>query len=161
MPLPAIIAGIDSENQIRIEAEIRGLYKNISYGCILDTGFSGGLLLPLITAVDVGLEKVGGGTVVLADGTIKTVPIFLCRVKIGGRINDVSTLVMGNDVLIGMELLSKYQVCVDGGKGSVVVQEDGNVVAPFAEANSFLGSNVNYSQFDRLSSELRKLTGGY
>jgi len=160
VPLPNIISGIDSENQIRIETEIRGLYKNINYGAILDTGFSGGLLLPLITAVDVGLEKVGGGNVVLADGSSKNVPIFLCKVKIGGIINDVSTLVMGNDVLIGMELLSNYQICVDGGKGVVNVMED-KVGVPFAETNRGPVSDQTGSRFDRLSNELRKLTGGY
>jgi len=142
--VPEIIAGIDSENQVRIEVEIRGLYKNVTYGAILDTGFSGGLLLPLITAVDVGLEKAGGGSVILADGTIKTLPIFLCRVKLGGKINDVSTIVMGNDVLIGMELITNYHVCVSGGKGIVSVLEE-----------------ANYVHFDKLSSMLHKLTGGY
>lgn len=141
MALPAIIAGIDSENQVRIEVEIRGLYKTIPYGAILDTGFSGGLLLPLVTAVDVGLEKVGGGNVVLADGTIKTLPIFLCKVKLGNKINDVSTIVMGNDVLIGMELISGYQVCVSSSKGGVTVEQE-----------------ADYSRYDKLSTLIRTLT---
>lgn len=145
--LPHIIAGIDSENQIRIEIEIQGLYKKVPYGAILDTGFSGGLLLPLITAVDVGLEKVGGGNVVLADGSIKTLPIFLCKVKLGGKINDVSTIVMGNDVLIGMELISNsYQVCVASGKGLVTVEEEGTAKAAYAE-------------YDRLANTIKRLTG--
>ena len=147
MALSHIIAGIDSENQVRIEVEIQGLYKKIPYGAILDTGFSGGLLLPLITAVDLGLEKVGGGNVVLADGTIKTLPIFLCKVKLGDKVNDVSTIVMGNDVLIGMELIGGYQVCVASGKGQVTVEED---AAPLPKAA--------YVQYDRLSSILRTLT---
>uniref|UniRef100_A0A6M3II58 Aspartyl protease n=1 Tax=viral metagenome TaxID=1070528 RepID=A0A6M3II58_9ZZZZ len=144
---PSVIAGIDSENQVRIEIEIRGLYKNVSYGAILDTGFSGGLLLPLITAVDVGLERAGGGSVVLADGTIKTLPIFLCRVKLGGRINDVSTIVMGNEVLIGMELINNYHLCVSGGKGVVTVDEEEDMAA-------------NYINFDNLTGMIRNLTGG-
>jgi predicted aspartyl protease len=150
-PLPHIIAGIDSENQVRIEVEIQGLYKKIPYGAILDTGFSGGLLLPLITAVDLGLEKVGGGNVVLADGSIKTLPIFLCKVKMGDKTSDVSTIVMGNDVLIGMELLAGYQVCVASGKGQVTVEEEGVAKAAYAQ----------YAQYDRLSGIIRGLTGGY
>lgn len=142
MALPSIIAGIDSQNQIRIEVEIQGLYKKIPYGAILDTGFSGGLLLPLVAAVDLGLEKVGGGNVVLADGTIKTLPIFLCKVKLGDKINDVSTIVMGNDVLIGMELIGPYQICIASGKGNVTVDEQ-----------------VKYTQFDSLVGMIRQLTG--
>ncbi len=144
MALPSIIAGIDSQNQVRIEVEIQGLYKKIPYGAILDTGFSGGLLIPIVTAVDVGLEKVGGGNVVLADGTVKTLPIFLCKVKLGDKISDVSTIVMGNDVLIGMELIAGYQVCVASGKGIVTVEEEG----------------VKFAQFDRLINMIKGLTGG-
>jgi len=146
MALPAIIAGIDNQNQVRIEIEIQGLYKKVPYGAILDTGFSGGLLLPLITAVEVGLEKTGGGNVILADGTIKTLPIFLCKVKMGDKISDVSTIVMGNDVLIGMELLAGYQVCVASGKGQVTVEEEGIPKA-------------SYAQYDRLAGTLKRLTG--
>jgi len=137
---------LDQDNQIRFEIEIRGLYKNVRYGAILDTGFSGGLLLPLITAVDVGLEKTGGGTVALADGSISTLPIFLCRVKAGERINDVSTIVMGNEVLIGMELINKIDICVNAGKGIVTVDESDD-------------GTSNYANFDNLTGMFQKLTG--
>lgn len=152
MPEPHIIAGIDSENQIRIEVEVQGLYKKISYGAILDTGFSGGLLLPLVTAVDIGLEKVGGGNVVLADGSIKTLPIFLCKVKLGDIINDVSTIVMGNDVLIGMELIQKYRICVNSGSSQVEVTEQTKSVS-FSDP-----STVDFVRFDSFKDIIRSLT---
>lgn len=161
MAIPNIIAGIDSENQVRIEIEIQGLYKKVPYGAILDTGFSGGLLLPLITAVELGLEKVGGGNVVLADGSVKTLPIFLCKVKMGGKINDVSTIVMGNDVLIGMELITGYQICVAAGKGTVTVDEEPTPSkTPLPQTGAYSQVEIEIDGLSQLSSQIRKLTGG-
>ena len=78
----AIIAGLDNQNQIRAEVEIQGLYKTVPYGAIVDTGFTGGLVLPVFVAVDIGLEKVGASTITLADGSIMTLPTFLCKMKL-------------------------------------------------------------------------------
>ena len=90
----------------------------------------------------------------LADGSIKTLPIFLCKVKLGDKLNDVSTVVMGNDVLVGMELISGYNVCINAVKGVVNV-----------ERASIYSNNVNsYSSpmymYSRLTHSLRCLTNG-
>lgn len=131
----SIIAGIDSKNNIRIEIKIKGLYKTISYGAVLDTGYSGGVVLPLVTAVDIGLEKVGAMNVTLADGTIKTLPTFLADVVLGGHSQDATVLVMGTDVLIGMELIEKYQVCIAPYSGTVDITPAGDMkrIETFAE----------------------------
>jgi len=118
-----IIAGIDGQNNVRIELEIQGLYKSTPYGGIVDTGFSGGLVLPLVTAVDIGLTKVGASTVTLADGSVHVVPTFLSKVKIGNKTQDATTLIMGSEVLVGMELLTNYRLCISPMTGEVVIEE--------------------------------------
>ncbi len=137
-----VIAGIDSENQVRLEIEIQGLYKSIPYGAIVDTGYSGGIVLPLVTAVDVGLEKVGSCSVALADGSIHVLPTFLCIITLKGIETEVSTLVMGSDVLLGMELLDKYTLCISPAAGEVTINT--------------LDENKSYNH---LISSLRKLVG--
>ena len=137
-----VLAGIDAENQVRLEVEIKGLYKSIPYGAIVDTGYSGGIVLPLVTAVDIGLEKVGSCSVSLADGTIHVLPTFLCIVELGGIKNEVSTLIMGSDVLLGMELLDKYTLCISPSAGKVTINTQ--------------ESNFAYNH---LISSLRKLVG--
>lgn len=141
MPLD-IVAGIDNENQVRIEVTIKGLYKSNTYGAIVDTGFSGGLVLPLIIAVDLGLEKVGATTITLADGSIDVLPAFVCQVAIEDVNHDVSTLIIGNEVLVGMELLQNYRLCIAPALGEVTLSTD--------------KQNVEYIN---LISNLRKLTG--
>ncbi|MBU0846790.1 hypothetical protein KKH23_06325 [Patescibacteria group bacterium] len=118
-----IIAGIDSQNNVRVEVEIQGLYKSTPYGAVIDTGFSGGLVLPLVTAVDIGLTKVGASTVTLADGSVQILPTFLSKVKIGGLTQDATTIIMGSEVLVGMELLTNYRFCMSPLTGEVVIDE--------------------------------------
>jgi len=143
MPLD-VVAGIDKENQVRIEITINGLYKSNSYGAVVDTGYSGGLVLPLIMAVDLGLEKVGSSAVTLADGSVQVLPAFLCKVSVGETIHDISTLVLGNEVLVGMELLQNYRLCIAPSMGVVTLSQD--------------KQGVEYTQ---LINSLRKLTGRY
>lgn len=118
-----IAAGIDSQNNVRLELELQGLYKSTPYGGIVDTGFSGGIVIPLVTAVDIGLEKVGASTVTLADGSVHVLPTFISQVKIGSKVHDASTLIMGNEVLIGMELLHDYRFCMSPVTGEVIIEE--------------------------------------
>ena len=118
-----IISGLDNENQVRIEVDVIGLYKKVPYGAIIDTGFTGGMVLPIFVAVDVGLEKVGGSTITLADGSVMTVPTFLCKLRIGTKTFDIDTIVMGSDILLGIEALKNHRICISTGTGNVVVEE--------------------------------------
>jgi len=137
-----IVAGLDNQNQIRAEVEIQGLYKTVPYGAIVDTGFTGGLVLPVFIAVDIGLEKVGASTITLADGSIMTLPTFLCKIKIGTKTFDVATIIMGSDILIGIEALKNHRICISAGTGNVVVEEAAST-----------------EDYKRLTESLHKLTG--
>lgn len=144
-----IIAGIDNENQIRVETTIKGLYKSTTYGAIIDTGFSGSIVLPLVTAVDLGLEKIGAGNVTLADGSMKTLPMFLCKVTIAGITQDADTLVMGNDVLIGMNIIDAFNININGPKQQVKIE------APV----TIDSITIPVSQTPNILKTLKKLTG--
>lgn len=139
----AIIAGLDEQNQVRAEVEVQGLYKSVPYGAIIDTGFTGGLVLPIFVAVDIGLEKVGASTITLADGSVMTLPTFLCQLKLGTKTFDVATIVMGSDILIGIEALKNHRVCISTGTGNVVVEEAATT-----------------EDYKRLTENLHKLTDG-
>jgi len=123
----AIVSGVDSENNVRMEVELQGLYKTVPYGAVIDTGFTGGLVLPVFIAVDIGLEKVGASTIILADGSMMTLPTFLCKIKIGSRLSDVVTIIMGSEILIGMEALKNHRICISPGTGNVVVEDAASI----------------------------------
>jgi len=140
--LIGIISGLDDENQVRVEVEVIGLYKTVPYGAIIDTGFTGGLVLPVFIAVDIGLERVGGSTVTLADGSIMALPTFLCKLKLGSKTFDVVTLIMGNEILLGIEALKEHRVCISSGTGNVVVEDAAST-----------------EDYNRLNASLQRLVG--
>lgn len=156
MRIREIISGIDNDNQIRVEIELQGLYKTVVYGAIVDTGFSGSLVLPLVVAVDVGLSKGGATNVTLADGSIRTMPLFLSKVKIGDVTQDADTLIMGNDVLIGMGILDDYTLTVTPASGQVTLSEhkQPDLSNPFAK-EQLPENNVS---FLTMRDVLRRLT---
>lgn len=136
-----IISGLDNENQVRVEVDVIGKYKTVPYGAVLDTGFTGGLVLPIFVAVDIGLDKVGASTVTLADGSIMTVPTFLAQIKLGSKTIDVATIIMGSDILLGVEAIKNHRICISTGTGQVVVEDA-----------------VSTERYNQLTESLHKLT---
>lgn len=158
--LDEIIAGIDGENQVRIEVEIQGLYKKTPYGAIVDTGFSGSLVVPLVTAVDIGLEKLGASTVTLADGTVKVLPTFLCKLRIGNVVQDADVLVMGNEVLIGMGILDQFKLCLTPATGKVTIEKAVMPATQPAAPGQGTGTrSISSTGYSQLVETLRRLTG--
>lgn len=116
-----IDSSIDEYNSIRVQVEVVGSYKTIGYGAILDSGFSGDLVLPESTAVDIGLKAGGYAEVELADGSTSVINLYLCNVRIGETDQEAATLIMGNEVLIGMGLMTPYDVCFRESTGEVIM----------------------------------------
>ena len=120
--LPKIIAAIDEHNSVRIETEIIGEYKTIGYGSVFDSGFSGDVVLPQSMAVDIGLKGGGVAEIELADGSVMIVKLYLCKVKIGDIIQEAATIIMGEEVLIGMGLMTPFDVCLRAGTSEAVIE---------------------------------------
>lgn len=120
--LPKIIAGIDDHNSVRIESEIIGEYKTAGYGAIFDSGFSGDVVLPQSMSVDIGLKSGGVAEIELADGSTMIVKLYLCKVKIGDIIQEAATIIMGEEVLIGMGLMKPFDVCFRAGTSEVIIE---------------------------------------
>lgn len=120
--LPKIIAAIDDHNSVRIETEIIGSYKTVGYGAIFDSGFSGDVVLPQSMSVDIGLATGGVAEIELADGTTMIVKLYLCKVKIGDIVQEAATIIMGEEVLIGMGLMQPFDVCLRAGTSEAVIE---------------------------------------
>jgi len=69
----------------------------------VDTGFSGGIAIPLNLINEMGLELVDFDTFRLATGEIVELPIFLGKVII--KKSEIETWFIPGDSLLGMEFL--------------------------------------------------------
>lgn len=96
--------------------------RTISIKALLDTGFDGEVILPA--------EIVTNGELPnwyveckLADDSVVEVPAFFCSVKLGNkRLNDIVLLIMGDEPIIGRELIKHSKITLYYGK-KIILEE--------------------------------------
>lgn len=90
---------------------------------IIDTGFTGFLTLPPVFVTELGLTRLSRGRAILANGSEELFDIYGATVLWDGRPRYVETDAVDTTPLVGMALLSGYDLymqVVDGGR--VVIQ---------------------------------------
>ena len=112
-----IEGGTDENNSMRVEVDITGKCESYHVAALIDSGFTGSLAVPLAIIARIGANKIAVGSVIIADGSAHLVPVFEGKVRIGLMEYDVPVLVLGNEVLIGMELLSKFKIHAQPSQG--------------------------------------------
>jgi len=92
---------------------------DISGSAYPDTGFEGGLIIP----VGVGRELVASGVTVpwrLADGSIRTAQTWNGVLELEEHSFRVQAIAMGNRYLIGREILDQLEICFQFGRRVVL-----------------------------------------
>ena len=91
---------------------------------ILDTGFSGDLLLPSETIKEAALDPLDQITAALADGSLTTMNTWLGTIQWHGQPRNVVVLESDGHPLIGMNLLRGNRVIMDViENGAVIIEE--------------------------------------
>jgi predicted aspartyl protease len=111
--LKLCIGGILSDSQ-----EIEG---------IIDTGFTGFLSMPMLTAFPLGLTLSGSTSVTLADGSSQVKLTALGKAIIGGE-ERIGTIILEwgqTDILIGMAFLRTFnRILYVDARGSISLHEE-------------------------------------
>ena len=123
-----VISTIDEYGSVRVNTELIGTCSTHPVSAIFDSGFNGDIVMPQEIAVTIGLEPGGVTTVELADGYTQDLPIFLCKIDIGGIQQDAAVLLMGSEVLIGMGLMEPFDVCMRVATSEVKIEPQGTYV---------------------------------
>lgn len=91
---------------------------------LIDTGFTGELVLPLSIAVPLGLRLAGATNYYLADGTVRPSMLFSALISWGTTSREVTATVLDTDApLIGGGLLHGYVLNVDFEKRQLSIKE--------------------------------------
>lgn len=102
----------------RIKIEIYGVWGRqnppVLFEAIVDTGFTGGISIPVTQALPLGLTLFSTATFTLADNSKENT--FLClgtdRLENEERIM-IFSLTKGNDILVGTEFLSVFNAKIE------------------------------------------------
>jgi clan AA aspartic protease len=87
---------------------------------VIDTGFTGALVLPAAIVSSLGLLRRSGGTATLADGTTCNYDNFAAEVEWDGSARSVLVSAVGHEALAGMVLLAGHRLTVDVEDGGEV-----------------------------------------
>jgi predicted aspartyl protease len=110
--MPPWIGYLDNTGSPRLKLSIAGAFpaSNQDFEALIDTGFSGFVAMPLISAFPLGLILFGTTTVTLADGSNSPRLTAIGTASIGSESQDGVIILEpnSNDVLIGMDFIKKF-----------------------------------------------------
>lgn len=109
----------DKQQNPCIKITVSGIYNQsgIEFDAIIDTGYTGFLLIPIVRALPIGLVLNSTTQVTLADGTTNGRYMAEGIVHIVGddqaRLREVGLILLeetGTDVLLGMDFLRRFKL---------------------------------------------------
>lgn len=95
-----------------------GIRQDIN--AVIDTGFTGSLVLPAATVTALELVRRSGGTATLADGSSCNYDNFGAEVEWSGSTRGVVVSAIGYEALAGMVLLAGHKLTVEIEDGGAV-----------------------------------------
>ena len=112
---------VNSDLEPRLNLRLRG-QDGLVYvvDALVDTGYSGEISLPVSVAKQLGSVQGLGGRIVLADGTSITYDSYNVDFEWLGSHRRVTASAMGDDVVIGMNLLSGHALMIEATVGGAV-----------------------------------------
>ncbi|HYX29706.1 MAG TPA: hypothetical protein VE863_14160 [Pyrinomonadaceae bacterium] len=100
---------------------------NLLIDCVVDTGFSGGLMLPAETLASLSIPIIGKETFQLVSGHFLVASLALGEIEWLGQRRFVRVVISDtSDALIGAELLDGNRLVIDYAANTVVIT-DGTV----------------------------------
>ena len=121
-----MISGVVTANhEAMIPLVIRGVHgQEVSIEAIMDTGFTGALILPSALIATLGLPWLGRQRAMLGDGSVRSFNVYAATILWDGQVRAVETDAADTDPLLGMSLLAGHEVrmqVVDGGAVTIEV----------------------------------------
>lgn len=89
---------------------------SVKVEALVDTGFDGEIILPpgLVTNGELPYWYVDCK---LANESVVKIPAFKCSIKLTDqRINDVTALIMGDEPVVGREVIKYFKIILDHGR---------------------------------------------
>ena len=104
---------IKANQEAVIELEVIGLVQRAKIEAVLDTGFTGYLMLPSDLINHLRLQLIGNRNVILGDGTTVTMDLYRAKVLWHDVERIVYVLRADAELLVGMSLLHGSRVTLN------------------------------------------------
>jgi predicted aspartyl protease len=129
---------IDASGNACVEVEISGAFSTpaTKFTCIIDTGFTGFLSMPLVEAFPLGLPLCGSTKVILADGSEQAKLLAQAKAKIG-HIENYGLVILepsSKDILLGMDFIRSFNATLFVSSSIVALADDSELQQAMAGA---------------------------
>lgn len=106
-----IRGAVNSRFEAIVPIRVRGPGgAELDFDAVVDTGFTASLALPATAVAALGLLQQSRSEAVLADGVVRKVDVCAAEVNWNGQWRPVLVLSVGDEMLLGMRLLSGHEL---------------------------------------------------
>jgi clan AA aspartic protease len=116
-----ILGSVNANREAIVQIAVLGDTKQVkSVRAVVDTGYTGDLMLPKEIINELGLILRGIQDAVLGDGSIKMFEMYAGSVLWDGQVRRVEINASETESLVGMGLLEEYKLEIEGRYGGMV-----------------------------------------
>jgi clan AA aspartic protease len=116
-----IIGSVNANREAIIQIAVLSDSKQIkSVKAIVDTGYTGDLMLPKAIVGELSLTFRGIQDAILGDGSLKMFEMYAGSVIWNGQVRRVEVNASETECLVGMGLLEEYKLEIEGRPGGIV-----------------------------------------
>ena len=110
-----ILGSVNTNREAVIQIAVLSDSKQVkSVRPVIDTGYTGDLMLPRATINELGLTFRGIQDAILGDGSLKLFEMYAGSVIWDGKIRRVEVNASETETLVGMGLLEEYKLEIEG-----------------------------------------------
>ncbi|MBW4579384.1 MAG: clan AA aspartic protease [Tildeniella nuda ZEHNDER 1965/U140] len=116
-----ILGSVNANREAMIQiAVLNDGRRSKSVRTIIDTGYTGDLMLPRAIVDELKLTLRGIQSAILGDGSLKMFEMYASAVIWDGQVRRVEVNVSETESLVGMGLLEDYKLEIEGRAGGMV-----------------------------------------
>jgi clan AA aspartic protease len=116
-----ILGSVNANREAIIQIAVLGDRKQVkSVKPVIDTGYTGDLMLPRAIVNELGLTLRGIQDAILGDGSLKMFEMYAGSVIWDGQVRRVEVNASETESLVGMGLLEEYKLEIEGRYGGMV-----------------------------------------
>ncbi len=136
--MPITIGSLDSAGHPKIGIEVWGLSEQFArpFEAMIDTGFTGFLMLPFADAFPLALTLYGTANYTLADGATSPKLLAYGSIRIKGESSFQGGVIVlgGNAPLLGMDFLKRHDKALMVSKIGIALFDEADVLAVISKS---------------------------
>ena len=116
-----ILGRVSDNREAIVQLALKGSENRLrSVRSVVDTGYTGYLMLPQSMITELAWQCIGTQKGVLGDGSVKNFDVYLGTIIWDGGIQEITVNASESEALIGMSLLDGYKIEIEVSLGGEV-----------------------------------------